>query len=206
VETFSRDDIQRFLGAMDEALTTDETLVLIGGGAIELYTSRPTRRTKDLDSWGSVSEALERAWLKAQEVTGLKLFLDRAGVADGPYNLDDRLVRTMPDLHRLTLMVPERHDLALMKIMRASPRDIVMVEDLHREHPLDYEVLMRRYDEEMSSVIGAPSRLQMHMMRLIERLFPEKVQEAERRLTRAHARWREILSPLPGPEGHRQRR
>ena len=94
MRTYERDEIVRFLRAVDEALTTSETLVLIGGGAVMLKSSAlSTYRTKDLDSWGTVSEALERAWLKARDATGLDLPLDPAGVADGPYNLDDRLAR-----------------------------------------------------------------------------------------------------------------
>jgi hypothetical protein len=206
MRTYERDEIVRFLRAVDEALTTSETLVLIGGGAVMLKSSAlSTYRTKDLDFWGTVSAALERAWLKARETTGLDLPLDPAGVADGPYNLDDRFVRAMPELHRLALEVPDKHDLALMKIVRGNEKDLDALEDLHRADPLDYEVLMRRYDEEMSSVVSEPSRLRMNMLQFIERLFPEKVQEAARRLKRVHARWKEILSPLPRPEAHRRK-
>ena len=42
----------------------------------------------------------------------------------------------------------------------------------------------------------------MNMLQLVERLFPEKVQEAARRLKRVHARWKEIPSPLPRPAVH----
>jgi hypothetical protein len=44
----------------------------------------------------------------------------------------------------------------------------------------------------MGSVIGDPSRLRLNMLRLIEELFPESIEDAKRRLTRAHAKWREM--------------
>jgi hypothetical protein len=202
MRTFERGEIDRFMRAVDEALRTHETLVLIGGGAVMLSsTPLSTYRTKDLDFWGSVSEALERAWLRAREVTGMEMPLDAAGVASGPYHLEDRLVRVMPDLRRLTLKVPDKNDLALMKIVRGNEKDLDALEDLHRADPLDCEVLMRRYDEEMSAVISEPSRLRMNMLQLVERLFPEKHEEAYRRLLKAHARWDKILSPVADRAG-----
>jgi hypothetical protein len=36
MRTFERGEIDRFMGAVDEALRTHETLVLIGGGAVML--------------------------------------------------------------------------------------------------------------------------------------------------------------------------
>jgi hypothetical protein len=203
MRTYERGEIVRFLRAVDEALKAPEALVLIGGGAVMLMGSPlSTYRTKDLDFWGGVSGARERAGARAGATTGLDLPLDPAGVADGPYGLDDRLVRVLADLRHLAVRVPDRHDLALMKIIRGYEKDLDAVEDLHRADPLDYEVLVRRYDEEMSSVVSEPSRLRMNMLQLIERLFPTKVRDAEGRLRKAHARWREIASPH-GPLGAR---
>ena len=189
---YGRGEVERFLRAMDHALAAGETIVIIGGVAVALRCSRTERMTKDIDSWGRVSEELGRAAEKARAVTGLAIPLEQAAVADAPYGFEERLLRGMPSLGRLRVMLPEKHDLALMKIVRGDETDVAGLAAAHREDPLDYEVLVSRYEEEMGSVIGDPSRLRLNMLRLIEELFPESIEDAKRRLTRAHAKWREM--------------
>lgn len=64
--------------------------------------------------------------------------LDRdAGVSDFPYEFEDRLERVLPQLARLHVVVPERHDLALSKILRWAPSDRDDVRELHEAEPLD---------------------------------------------------------------------
>jgi hypothetical protein len=203
---YGRGEVERFLRAMDDALPVDETIVIIGGVAVALRCSRTERMTKDIDSWGRISPALGRAAEKARQVTGLTIPLEQAAVADGPFGFEERLVRTMPRLGRLKVMLPEKHDLALMKIVRGDETDVAGLAAAHHEDPLDYEVLVRRYEEEMGSVVGDPSRLRLNMLRLIEELFPERIEDAERRLKRAHAKWKEVLSPLGNSEIHGRRR
>jgi hypothetical protein len=192
VRKYGRGEVERFLRAMDDALAAGETIVIIGGVAVALRCSRTERITKDIDSWGRISPELGRAAERARAVTGLPIPLEQAAVADAPYGFEDRLVRTMPSLRRLRVMLPEKHDLALMKIVRGDETDVAGLAAAHREDPLDYEVLVSRYEEEMGSAIGDPSRLRLNMLRLIEELFPERIEDAKRRLARAHAKWREM--------------
>src|SRR5213593_1407871 len=105
-----------------------------------------------------------------------------SGVADGPYEFEDRLLRAMPRLARLTVLVPERHDLALMKTIRGDQADFGKLQAIHNRHPFDLSVLVRRYEEEMGHVVIDPRRLRWHFLALVESLFPEAVNVIQRAL------------------------
>lgn len=83
---------------------------------------------------------------------------EQSGVADGPYDFEDRLLRAMPRLVRLTVHVPERHDLALMKTVRGDQADFTKLKAIHDRKAFDLSVLLRRYEEEMGHVVIDPRR------------------------------------------------
>jgi hypothetical protein len=78
--------------------------------------------------------------------------------------------------------VPEKHDLVLMKVLRGDEHDLQAIEAIHRRSPLDLPILVRRYREEMGATIIDPGRLRSQFLTMIERLFPEHVDETARRL------------------------
>ena len=47
-------------------------------------------------------------------------------------------------LKRLTVVVPERHELVLMKTLRSYQHDVEVIEQIHRRQPLVFEVLRSR--------------------------------------------------------------
>ena len=86
---------------------------------------------------------------KARALTGLDIPVEKSGVADAPLDFESRLERALPDLERLRAMVPERHDLVLMKAMRCYEHDLQAIAQLHEHSPLDLDTLIRRFNEEM---------------------------------------------------------
>ncbi len=88
----------------------------------------------------------------------------------------------MPHLERLTVVIPEKHDLALMKVVRGHDRDLEAIRSLHERSPLDCDLLVRRWREEMGQAIGEPRRLRDNFLALIESVFPERLREVERKL------------------------
>jgi hypothetical protein len=105
----------------------------------------------------------------------LALPFEQSGVADGPYNFEDRLLRAMPRLARLTVLVPERHDLALMKTVRGDQADFAKLRTMHEAKPFDLSVLLERYQQEMSHAVIDPRRLRGNFLALVESLFPDAV-------------------------------
>jgi hypothetical protein len=187
VRYYGRAEIERFLRAVDRALKRPVTVIIIGGGAAAVK-YRIDDPTTDIDTFNALGADLRRAIDAARHATGLAMPFEQSGVADGPYCFEDRLLRAMPRLFRLTVLVPERHDLALMKTMRGDQADFAKLRAIHDRKPFDLGVLLSRYVEEMDHVITDPRRLRGNFLALVESLFPEAVTLVERALDRPDQR------------------
>ena len=164
--------MERFLRAVDRALLRRATIIVIGDGAAALH-YRIDDPTTDIDTFNALGAHLRRAIDAARKATGLPMPFAQSGVADGPYAFEDRLLRTLEGLVRLMVLVPERHDLALMKTVRGDQADFEKLQAIHRRSPFDLTVLLKRYEEEMGQVVIDPRRLQGNFLALVESLFPE---------------------------------
>ena len=184
---YVRAEIERFLRAVDGALKRPATIIIIGGGAAALK-YRIDDPTTDIDTFYPLSADLRRAADAARKATGLAMPFEQSGVADGPYDFEDRLLRAMPRLARLTVLVPERHDLALMKTVRGDQADFAKLQAIHDRKPFDLTVLLRRYEEEMGHVVIDPRRLRGNFLALVQSLFPEAVTLVEKALERPDQR------------------
>jgi hypothetical protein len=80
------------------------------------------------------------------------------------------------------VMVPERHDLVLMKVLRGDEHDLQAIEAIHERSPLDLSILVERFRDEMGSTIIARGRLKGQFLTMIERLSPADLDGIERRL------------------------
>ena len=180
---FPRAEIERFLRAVDRALAIRLDLIIIGGSAATLHYGA-LRATHDIDTLPPTSNVLDTAAAEARTVTGLNIPIQTVSIADEPESLPSRLERVLPRLKRLRVFVPERHDLVLMKSTRAYEHDIQVIREIHENAPLDLEILVDRFVNEMSP-IGHPARIRRNFLTVVEALFPDRVDEVERRL-RSH--------------------
>jgi uncharacterized nucleotidyltransferase DUF6036 len=187
VRYYVRAEIERFLRAVDRALKRRATVIIIGGGAAALKYGIDDPTT-DIDTFTTLDAELRRAADAARKATGLPMPFERSGVADGPYSFEDRLLRAMPRLSRLTVLVPERHDLALMKTVRGDQADFAKLQAIHERKRFDLAVLLDRYQQEMSHVVIDPRRLRGNFLALVESLFPEAVTLVEAALERPDQR------------------
>ncbi len=169
---YVRREIESFLRAVDRALKRRATTLVIGGGAAAIK-YRVDDPTTDIDTFSALGPDLRSAIDAARKATGLPMPFEQSGVADGPHDFEDRLLRAMPRLTRLTVLVPERHDLALMKTVRGDDADFAKLQAMHTRTPFDLSVLLQRYDEEMGHVAIDPSRLRGNFLALVESLFPD---------------------------------
>lgn len=175
MKTFLREQLERFLEAVDAALAGPVDVVIIGGTAAALHYG-VTRATHDIDTWTTVQADLAAAAERARAVTGLDVPILKSGVADAPYEFESRLERVLPDLRKLTVLVPERHDLVLMKLVRCYEHDLETIAEIHAHSPLSLDVLLLRFQEEMTP-IGDP-RERWPFMTADTCPFPEPLQWA----------------------------
>src|SRR5688500_6263488 len=140
---FTAQELRRFLVAVDGALKGPAEVVVIGGSAAALRYG-VTSTTKDVDTFNRVSPELARAVEQAQDETGLSIPFGKSAQAEPPYNFEDRLQPAMPELERLVVKIPERHDLALMKMLRGYKHDLDTIAAIHEQSPLDLETLITR--------------------------------------------------------------
>jgi hypothetical protein len=187
VRYYAREEIERFLRAVDAALKRRATIIVIGGGAAAVK-YRIADPTTDIDTFNALGADLRRAIEAARVATGLPMPFEQSGVADGPYDLEDRLLRALPRLRRLTVLVPERHDLALMKTVRGDQADFAKLRAIHERAPFDLSVLLERYESEMGHVLIDPRRLRGNFLALVESLFPEAAPLVKRALERPDQR------------------
>lgn len=184
---YVRAEIERFLRAVDKALKRRATIIVIGGGAAALK-YRIDDPTTDIDTFNAIGAELRRAIEAAREATGLPMPFGQSRVADGPHDFEDRLARALPSLMRLTVLVPERHDLALMKTVRGDQADFAKLQAIHERTPFDLSLLLQRHEEEMSHVAIDPRRLRGNFLALVESLFPEAATLVQKALERPDQR------------------
>ena len=181
MKTYSKNEIETFLKAVDSNLNQPFTLVIIGGAAASLA-YKATRHTKDIDTVNQVTSIAE-ACEKAKQATGLHIPLGPTGVEDGPYNYEDRLINLAFGLKHLTIQVPEKHDLILMKMLRGYQHDLDVAVEIHGHAPLSLVTLIHRMKTEMTHVMGNRLKILWNFYALIEAVFgTEHVQQAQAEL------------------------
>ena len=177
---FDRADLIGYLRILDARLTRPGTLRLIGGAVVGLC-YLPEYRTRDVDfAWADreVEAAIQELRLERPDL----VVTSQTGVYFAPYSHEERLrALDIPGLTRLTVEVPERHDLAIMKVARGLDRDLEALVQIHAIDPFDPGTLVERFHE---TWLTGPQRLaDLGLLALIETLFgAAEADRAERRL------------------------
>ncbi len=170
---YRSDDLLRFLEAVDRRLHEPFRFVVIGGSAA-LLGYGIDRVTRDIDTVDGTFKRFSHVFEAARQETGLQIPIDHAAVFDAPHDYEDRLLAlSIPELKNIQILVPEKHDLVLMKTMRAEEIDLETAKQIQAAHGIDRETLILRWIEEMDHVIGDRRRLDLNLLALIERLFGE---------------------------------
>jgi len=115
--------------------------------------------------------------------------------------LESRLERVLASLTRLKVLVPEKHDLVLMKAVRCYEHDLEALAEIHARSRLDLEVLVRRFRHEMTP-IGDPARIRDNFLLAVERSSGFESQHQQRltgqspHLPRRHRRSSDLFPVL----------
>lgn len=168
---FDRTEVIAFLRVVDARLTRPGTIRLIGGAAVGLC-HVPAYQTRDIDyAWADreVQAAISEVLAEQPDL----VVTSQTGVYFAPYHHEDRLrALEIPGLARLTVEVPEAHDLAIMKATRGFDRDLEALQHMHLVAPFDLATLVERYEE--TWVTGSRQLADLGFLNVIETLFGEE--------------------------------
>jgi hypothetical protein len=187
VRLFEATELRLFLTAVDEHLADPATIIILGGCAIALYGAHAG--TIDIDTFGTDLPRLSGAIDAARAATGLDIPVSDPGVADVPLNYTDRLHPIEGPWTRLRVLVLDRHDLTLSKTLRGRENDLAAIAKLHHVRPLDVDILISRYLNEMEHVVGNKrDRLDPNFVLMIERIHGEIEADRAQELLSLHRR------------------
>jgi hypothetical protein len=192
MKQFVGKEISKFLRAVDQHLKEPCRIEMIGGAVAQLC-FKATSGTLDIDTISGTGK-IEKACDAAREDTGLDIPVQAVSVWDGPNEYEGRLkLLAHPKLTRLQVMVPEKHDWALMKLVRYNQKDIEDLVEVSRAIGFDKEVLLKRFLEEMTSVMGRPSELVLSFALMIEKLFGKSEADRLEQVVRRDKKWAALL-------------
>ncbi len=177
-----------FLRLLDAELKAPITVTVIGGAAIGLeYDTRHATTDIDLTPIGNDAfwKAVERVRARLPDPVPVQ----PVGLYAAPYDYENRRrPLEIAGLRFLRLLVPEVHDLALMKVARGLTHDLEALEDVHRGHAFDLETLIARYFDTRTQVTGSLELFKLSFLAFVERIFGERVaHDVERRLEKGPA-------------------
>lgn len=169
------EEIREYLVAVDQHLTVPVRLIVIGGCAVAL-SGAPQRATSDIDLYNDPGPEFWQA-VAACKTHPRAVPVAKAGVSSQPYNFEDRcLMVEAPDLRNIQLLIPEPHDLAIMKVARGEAHDIDALVTMHEQKPFNLETLVERYRE--TDFIGRPGWIRVSLLDLVDRLFGPEASSA----------------------------
>ncbi len=188
MKVFAGRDIVSFLRAVDRHLKDPFRMEVIGGAAA-LLSFKIESGTLDIDSTNDV-RAIEGACEAARKETGLEIPLQVVGIYDAPYHYESRLRRILrTKLKKLQVVVPEKHDWALMKIVRLIQKDIEDIREVEESVGFSKNVLLRRFLDEMTHVTGRREDLVFQFLAMMEQLYGEEDADRMEKAIKTHKNW-----------------
>lgn len=164
---FSSPQLEDLLRGADSYLERRAEVVLVGGAVISLVYGG-SQSTKDLDFVNASAEA-RRALEKAAAKLGIPI-QDVSGIYCAPKDWEDRRESfDLPGLKHLSVYVPERYDLAMMKLARGEETDLAAVQELHATGALEPGILYERYRDTL--VLGDGQDFKFAFLGIIERFY-----------------------------------
>ncbi|MBI3855624.1 MAG: hypothetical protein HY293_08025 [Planctomycetes bacterium] len=187
MKRFTREDLHSYLKALDGHASEASTLVIIGGAAA-ILSYGAQGGTIDIDTANSVAALGEAAEAAGRE-TGLAIPLGRASVFDAPCGYESRLQRLkLPGLRHLRVLLPEKHDWALMKVVRFEDKDAEHIKTAAAAVGFDRKILEERFLSEMTQVMPR-ERLIIRFLAMMEELYGEEEADRLQQVIQAHRHW-----------------
>ncbi len=159
------------LQRIDAELEKPITVVAIGGAVLGL-TCLDEYVTTDLDVISTREPAFWSAVDRARAKMADPPLVQAVSIHQPPYDFEDRLTPfPIPGAAKLTVLIPDLHDVALMKMGRGEEHDLAALEGVHAIRPFSLEQLVSAYVETRVQYIGRVSELKLNFLALVARLF-----------------------------------
>jgi hypothetical protein len=175
VRRFDRAELVSFIRAVDWHLTDNVEILIIGGAAAALGYNAGVH-TADVDVFelrrGS-ARVLAKAAEAARQETGLAVSVGAAAVASLPDEFESRIrsVRGL-QLKKLSILIPDKYDIALSKTVRGYPHDLDAIQGIHAHHRLSAKTLVGRFETELfKTAVADPRKLALNMAMVAARLY-----------------------------------
>ena len=182
-------ELVAFLSAVDRHLARPFRIELIGAAAA-ILAFKIKRGTLDIDSTNDLTK-IRKACEAASAETGLQIPLQTVGIYDAPYEYESRLKHlSIPKLKNLQLLVPEKHDWALIKMMRLNQKDLDDIEEVFHHVGFSKEKFSARFLEEMTHVHGNRKDVIANFLTMMEQLFGKAEADRLEEKIRAHKKWK----------------
>ena len=166
---FGREHLEKLFLRIDAELASPAEMLVIGGAAVALQIPQP-HLTSDLDLWERCGPALREAIDRAIADDPDPPDIDVVTIGQAPYDFHDRIWKLeIAGLQRLTVMLPDRHDLSILKLTRCAEHDIAAIEALHRALPMQEATLIQRFIE--TDTFGHRRFHELALLDILERLF-----------------------------------
>lgn len=189
MEEFDQKNIEDFLRSVDRHISRPIGVIIIGGAAA-IISFKTRMRTGDIDFVSNIAMIAD-AIQSAREETGLQIPAGTVGVWDGPYEYESRLEYVnVPELKNLKVFTPEKHDWALMKIVRLLGKDVDDIKEVSEASPFDKDVFLDRFVNEMTHVIGRREDLIYNFLSMMSELFGEDEASRMERVIKSHKEWK----------------
>ena len=160
------------------------------GGAAALLSFRIESATLDIDSTHDVRTITPAIEAAARE-TGLDIPLQTVSIHDAPYHYEARLRRlAYPKLKKLQVFIPEKHDWALMKVVRLIQKDIEDIKEVAESTGFHRSVFLRRFTDEMTHVAGRREDLVFNFVTMMEQLYGKDAADRIEKEIRTRKKWK----------------
>lgn len=176
---FIKEQLIKFLTALDSLLEVKTKVTVIGGTAVILGYGIE-RGTVDIDWWMSTSKEIKDRWAEAVKNSGVEVKLDIVGVGQAPESFEERLIPLAnPKFKHLEVFYPEAHDLVIMKLCRNVDIDAADIQALHNKVSLNPKILLDRFLNDFTYV-GRQAEIDVNYVVTIEDLFGQEVADSHK--------------------------
>jgi serine/threonine protein kinase len=163
---YGREQLVAFLSEIDEMLDGPAPMEIVGGAAA-LLAYGAASPTSDINTFSALDQRIEQVI----PLTTQRIPIRLSKRPRPPFDYEERRQRLSLGMRNLVLWVPDRHDLLLMKMLRASDRDVQAIEEMHRARAFNLEQIVERYNNEIGLAISSDEASYRRLQQVIEVLF-----------------------------------